>query len=75
MQALKAAGPKAKRADVLAQLRKITSFDGSGMLAPANPAGKKPPTCWLLTVVKNGQFVRTDPQKGFRCDGPYYYAK
>jgi ABC-type branched-subunit amino acid transport system substrate-binding protein len=75
VQALKAAGPKAKRADVLAQLRKVTSFDGSGMLAPANPAGKKPPTCWLLTVVKNGQFVRTDPQKGFRCDGPYYYAK
>ena len=75
VQALKAAGPKAKRADVLAQLRKINKFDGDGMLAPSDPAGKKPPTCWLLTEVKNGAFVRVDPQKGFRCDGPYYYAK
>jgi ABC-type branched-subunit amino acid transport system substrate-binding protein len=75
VNALKAAGPNAKRADVLAQLRKVTSFDADGLLAPSNPAGKKPPNCWLLLVVKNGAWQRVSPGKGFRCDGPYYYVK
>jgi hypothetical protein len=75
VKALTAAGPKAKRGDVLAQLKKITSFDADGMLAPANPAGKKPPTCWLGATVTGGKWVRTTPAKGFRCDGPYYYYK
>lgn len=75
VKALTAAGPKAKRADVLAQLRKTASFDAEGLLAPANPASKKPPTCWLLAVVKGGKWVRVDPGKGYRCDGPYYYKK
>jgi ABC-type branched-subunit amino acid transport system substrate-binding protein len=75
VKALTAAGPKAKRADLLAQLRKITSFDADGMIAPSNPAGKKPPTCWILSVVKGGKWQRVSPAKGFRCDGPYYYKK
>ena len=75
VQALKAAGPEAKRAKVIAELKKITSFDGGGIIAPANPAGKKPPTCWLLITLKSGKWSRTDPAKGFRCDGPYFYAK
>ncbi|MBK5307993.1 MAG: ABC transporter substrate-binding protein [Frankiaceae bacterium] len=75
VKALLAAGPKAKRADILAQLKKITSFDADGMIAPANPAGKKPPTCWLGAQVKGGKWVRITPDKGFRCDGPYYYFK
>lgn len=67
------AGPRATRADVLAQLRKVTSFDADGLLAPANPAGKKPATCWILTQVKNGKFVRVDtPATGYRCDGTYF---
>lgn len=67
------AGPKAKRGDVLAQLRKVTTFDAGGLLAPANPAGKKPATCWILTQVKNGKFVRVDtPATGYRCDGTYF---
>ena len=75
VEALKAAGPKATRADLLAQLRKVTTFDGDGLLAPSNPAGKKPPSCWLLQTVKNGVWQRVSPAKGFRCDGPYYYVK
>lgn len=75
VKALTAAGAKAKRADVLAQLQKISSFDADGMIAPADPAGKKPPTCWLGAVVKGGKWVRVTPDKGFRCDGPYYYYK
>jgi ABC-type branched-subunit amino acid transport system substrate-binding protein len=75
VQALLKAGPKAKRADVLAELKKIHSFDAGGMIAPADPAGKKPPTCWLGAQVKGGKWVRMTPGKGFRCDGPYYYYK
>jgi ABC-type branched-subunit amino acid transport system substrate-binding protein len=75
VKALTAAGPKAKRADLLAQLKKITSFDADGLLAPADPAGKKPPTCWLGAVVKGGNWTRVTPAKGFRCDGPYFYYK
>ena len=75
VQALKAAGPKATRADVLAQLRKITKFDGNGILAPADPAGKHAPRCWLFSQVKSGKWVRVDtPTKAFRCDGGYFLA-
>jgi ABC-type branched-subunit amino acid transport system substrate-binding protein len=75
VQALLKAGAKAKRADVLAELRKVHTFDADGMLAPADPAGKKPPTCWLGAQVKDGKWVRMTPGKGYRCDGPYYYFK
>jgi ABC-type branched-subunit amino acid transport system substrate-binding protein len=75
VQALLKAGPKAKRADLLNELKKVHSFDADGMLAPADPAGKKPPTCWLGAQVKDGKWVRMTPDKGFRCDGPYYYFK
>jgi ABC-type branched-subunit amino acid transport system substrate-binding protein len=75
VQALKAAGPKAKRADVMAQLRKVHKFDADGLLAPADPAGKSPATCWIYTVVKGGKFVRVDtPATTYRCDGTYYRA-
>ncbi len=73
VDALKKAGPKANRADVLKSLRSITSFDAGGLFAPANPAGKVPATCWILSVIKNHQFVRIDsPAAKYRCDGGYY---
>jgi ABC-type branched-subunit amino acid transport system substrate-binding protein len=74
VQALKKAGPKATRKDVLAALRTFTKFDAGGILAPANPAGKKPATCWILTQVKGGKYIRVDsPANGFRCDGTYFF--
>ena len=75
VQALKAAGPKAKREDVMAQLKKITAFDAGGIIAQSDPAHKTPPTCWILMTVKNKQWQRVSPAKGYRCDGPYYYKK
>ena len=75
VQALLKAGAKAKRGDVINELKKIHTFDAGGMLAPADPAGKKPPTCWLGAQVKGGKWVRMTPGKGYRCDGPYYYYK
>jgi hypothetical protein len=75
VKALKAAGPKAKREDVMAQLKKLSSFDAGGIIAKADPAHKVPPTCWILMTVKGGQWQRVSPAKGYRCDGPYYYKK
>jgi hypothetical protein len=38
------------------------------MLAGSDPGAGKPPTCWLLAQVKNNDFVRVTPAKGFQCD-------
>jgi ABC-type branched-subunit amino acid transport system substrate-binding protein len=62
------------RQSLLAGLQGITNFDGDGLSAPANPAGKQPPQCWILIDVKNGKFVR-DPAtpSGFRCSPTGYW--
>ena len=76
-QAYTAAGAKAKRADLLAALGKVDNFDDNGLLAPAGPASKRPPVCWMLVKIQGGKFVRADPPgSGFRCnDGGYFYLK
>jgi ABC-type branched-subunit amino acid transport system substrate-binding protein len=75
VQALQAAGPNPTRGSVLSQLKKITSFNASGLIAPANPAQKKPASCYVMMQIKNGNFVRTQPAKsGFSCNSTYYYA-
>ncbi|MBV9043003.1 MAG: ABC transporter substrate-binding protein [Acidimicrobiia bacterium] len=73
VQALTAAGAKPTRANVMAELKKIDNFDGNGMLAPAGPASKRPPTCFMIISVQNGKFVRADPPSGFICDRGGYY--
>jgi ABC-type branched-subunit amino acid transport system substrate-binding protein len=72
VEALKKAGPKATRKSLITALNTFTNFNGGGLLAPANPAGKKPATCWLLAQVKNGAFQRLMPSNGFQCTGTYY---
>ncbi|MCU1450638.1 MAG: hypothetical protein JWP02_2808 [Acidimicrobiales bacterium] len=74
-QALAAAGPKPTRAGVMAELKKIDNFDSNGMLAPAGPASKRPPSCFMVIKVDNGKFVRADPPSGFICNqGDYFRA-
>jgi ABC-type branched-subunit amino acid transport system substrate-binding protein len=74
-QALAAAGPKPTRASVMAELKKIDTFDSNGMLAPAGPASKRPPSCFMVIKVDNGKFVRADPPSGFICNqGDYFRA-
>lgn len=76
VRALTAAGPRATRASVMRELRKISSFDADGLIAPADPRSKTvAPNCWILTTVRNGEWERVSPAKGFRCDGPYYYNR
>ena len=74
VQALTKAGAGAKRPDLLRQLATFTSFDADGMLAPSNPAQKKPATCWIATEVKNGHFVRVQTPQKYRCDGGFFKA-
>jgi hypothetical protein len=72
--ALKAAGPKITRASVNDALRKLGSYDVHGLIAPANPGTKAPPTCYILVKINNGKFERFDsPPPAFRCaDGGYF---
>jgi ABC-type branched-subunit amino acid transport system substrate-binding protein len=76
---LKNAGSHPSRGSLLQALRKITTFDGSGIVAPSNPVTKQLSNCYLLGRVNNGQFVRLDDPpvsgltKGYRCD--YAYVK
>jgi ABC-type branched-subunit amino acid transport system substrate-binding protein len=73
VQALRAAGPRATRQSLMQALRRVTSFDGSGLIAAANPAGKTPAGCWILTQVDKGVFRRVDsPPTSFRTDCPYF---
>jgi len=79
-QALKAAGKSPTQGSVQQQLRKITSFNASGLLAPTNPAVGLPSTCYLVAKISNGKFVRSNdppvngPTHGYRCDGGYLVA-
>lgn len=70
VQALQAAGPRATRAGLMAQLRKTTSFGGQ-IIAPTNPAGKKPGNCYVVWVIKGGVYQRQDTPGRYRCDGTF----
>jgi hypothetical protein len=61
------------RESMNAALKTIDNFDANGMLAPAGPGSKRPPTCWLLLTVKGGKFERVTPATGFRCDDGGYF--
>jgi ABC-type branched-subunit amino acid transport system substrate-binding protein len=72
-QALEAAGPQATRAGLISALQQITSFNSNGLLATSNPAGKGPPTCYIMVQVSGGEFHRVDdPPNDYRCDSQYF---
>jgi hypothetical protein len=75
VQAIKAAGSDPTPASVIAQLQQVTNFDASGLMAPADPAGKTPGSCFVLAKIVNGVFVRIppSPKSGFICGQPYYH--
>jgi ABC-type branched-subunit amino acid transport system substrate-binding protein len=75
VQALKAAGPHPTRGAVLAQLKKITSFDANGLMATVDPAAKTISPCFMMADIKNGNFVRELPTgSGFDCNGKVFAA-
>ena len=74
VEALKKAGPHLTRKAFQQALGTIHSFEGDGMFAKADPAGKQPNTCYIVLRVVKGQWVRTDtPATSFRCGGFYHY--
>jgi ABC-type branched-subunit amino acid transport system substrate-binding protein len=75
VQALQAAGPHPTRGAVLAQLKKITSFNANGLLGTANPAAKTPSACYVIAKIQNGAYKRVYPAKsGFSCSAKFFYA-
>jgi ABC-type branched-subunit amino acid transport system substrate-binding protein len=76
VEALKAAGPRATRASLLAALRGTHSVDTGGLLAGADPGSRKPIGCYVLAKYVRGTWVRWQtPATGYNCDKPYYYAR
>jgi hypothetical protein len=75
VQAIKASASPLSSQSVLDALRQITTFDASGLMSPANPAGKVPGTCYVMARIVNGVFVRVapSPKSGFICGASYYY--
>lgn len=71
--ALEAAGPKAKRADVVAKLKAIDKFSSYGLLAESGPGTKRPATCYVMSKITGGKWARFDsPADGsYRCDSNY----
>jgi branched-chain amino acid transport system substrate-binding protein len=65
--ALRAAGPDPTQAKILAELAKLTSYNGNGLVANINPAKKAAPTCFHVIEVQGGKWVKKFPAKGFQC--------
>lgn len=77
-QALQKIGSHPTRGALLKALGKITSFSGTNLETPVNPAAKTVSNCYLIGRIKNGKWVRqTDPPissstHGYRCTNKYY---
>lgn len=71
--AAKAAGDNLTRASVLAQLKKIHTWDGGGLQMETDPGANKVTTCFLYMVVKDKKFERFHPKKvnTFDCSASY----
>ncbi|MBA3653735.1 MAG: ABC transporter substrate-binding protein, partial [Actinobacteria bacterium] len=68
VQAMRSAGPKPTRDAVVGELKKVTKFDASGMLAPINPAGKHWANCFLVVKIVSQKWQRLEPaSSGFHC--------
>ena len=69
------AGGGLTRTNLLNGLKQVTSFDAGGLQSAANPAGKKPPPCYVVIDVTNQKFVRDAANpSGFNCtDAPNFY--
>ena len=75
VQALKAAGPHPTRGSVMAQLRKITSYNANGLFGGSDPAAKTLTPCFVQAGIKNGKYVRELPTGGgFDCNAKLYNA-
>ena len=56
-------GAELTRKGLLDAAANIHDFDADGMVAPTDVGGKKPSGCYVLTQVRDGEFVRVSPKK------------
>ena len=61
LQAAKAVGPHLTRSALLAQLAKIGTFNGGGVMPPMNFGQKIPSQCFSYFQIEHGAFVRLYP--------------
>ncbi len=66
--AAKAAGDDLTRESLMAELKKIHSWDGGGLHGESDPAAGEPSGCFAYFKVTGGKFVREFPDEGFECD-------
>ena len=77
-EGLKNAGKDPSRGSLLQALGKITTFSGTYLEAPVDPAARTDSNCYLMARIENGQFVRqgdppvTSETHGYRCTNEYY---
>jgi ABC-type branched-subunit amino acid transport system substrate-binding protein len=72
-KAFETAGKTINRSTLVAAARKITKFDGNGIVSPVNPSSKSQgPVCYVLWHYASGAFSRMDTPPGrYRCDGRF----
>jgi hypothetical protein len=64
------AGEELTRETLMAELGKITSWDGGGLHFETNPGEREREGCFVLVQVKDGEFKRVEPAEPgtFSCD-------
>lgn len=67
VNALKASGPDPTQATIVEQMSKVTSYNGNGIVANINPAGKKAVGCYHVVGVRGGKWQKIFPDQGFQC--------
>ncbi|MDQ2648473.1 MAG: ABC transporter substrate-binding protein, partial [Actinomycetota bacterium] len=67
LDALAAVPGPITRDAVLAALKAVGAFDGSGVWAPSMPNDKLSASCNVLMRVQGGKYVREAPARGFLC--------
>lgn len=73
VKAVEDKGEDLTRANVLAELKGIRSWDAGGLHFTSDPGGNKAGICTALVEVKNGKFVRLFPKEtgAFDCNPDY----
>jgi hypothetical protein len=67
-QAASTLGNDLTRENLVAALKKIHKWDGGGLQLEADPGANAHNDCYLYLQIKDKDFVRAFPKKGFSCN-------
>ena len=65
--AVQSMGSDVTRAGLISALQDIHEWDGNGLQALTDPGAKEPSGCFVQLQVKDGEFERIFPRRGFEC--------